>query len=106
MGTWGDAPAAAGRLHGGPIQGADDLVQLYALTRARDNPKRLTRCFETVERHRQEGRRQAVPCTILIPGELELHLDFVTSGPHAHTSQVKAWMDRKRRWDAIAEDQR
>jgi hypothetical protein len=97
MGTWGDAPAAAGRLHGGPFQGDGDLVQLYALTRARDNPRRLTDCFEKAAHHRDRGRREAVPCTILIPSELELYLDFVTSGPHASTSRVKASMERDRR---------
>jgi predicted transcriptional regulator len=90
MGTRGDVPAAAARLHGGPLMGADDLNQLYVLTRARDNPKRLTHCFEAAEQQRQKGRRKAIPCTITIPSELELHLDFVTSGPHAATSRVKA----------------
>jgi hypothetical protein len=103
MGTWGDTPGAAARLLGGAIRDQGDLLQLYALARARDNPERLARCFETAEHDRQQGKREAVPCTILVPVELRLRLDVATSDPHAGTSRANASMEARQRWDAPPE---
>jgi len=98
MGTSGDVPRAAARLHGGPIMGGDSLLQAYALLRAGDNPRRLDSCFE---RARVAARKVAakstgkggredplIDCTIRVPGEFALYFDLVTSGPHADTSSV------------------
>lgn len=45
MGTWGDIPAAAARLHGGPIAGQETLLQIYALMHAGRNPERWMPVF-------------------------------------------------------------
>lgn len=92
MGTYGDAPKAAARLHGGPILGAEDLVQFYSLVRTADNGRRIDRCFARAGRLHAKGRTAPVPCTILIPHEIAAHCDFVSSGPQASSLGWWGWV--------------
>jgi hypothetical protein len=94
MGTWGDIPQAAARMHGGPILGRDTLLQIYALVRAGKNPDRLDACFEKA-RKLKPGQK-AIDCSIKVPHEFELFADVVTSGPHAGTSRAKKQLERQR----------
>jgi hypothetical protein len=94
MGTWGDIPKAAARLHGGPITGQDTLLQIYALVRAGDNPARLDACFR--KSLSLTSQQPPVNCTILIPPEFSLYTDVVASGPHASTSRAVKLTERQR----------
>lgn len=86
MGTWADVPAAAARLHGGPVTGANTLLQLYALVRSGDNPARLDACFE--KSLKLTSSQPPISCTVKVPPEFALYSDVVTSGPHASTSRA------------------
>lgn len=92
MGTSGDAPKAAARLHGGPTVGANDLLQLYGLVRARDNPRRLDACLARAARLQAKGRLRPITCAILIPNEIEVHCDLITSGPNANSLGWWGWV--------------
>jgi hypothetical protein len=92
MGTYGDAPKAAARLHGGPILGAADLVQFYSLVRTADNGRRIDRCFARAGRLHAKGRKAPVACTILIPHDIAAHCDFISAGPHADSLGWWGWV--------------
>lgn len=102
MGTWGDIPAAAARLHGGPIGGGDTLLQIYALTHSGRNPERLDACFARSRKLPETEKSTAIDCTIKVPSEFELYTTVITSGPHAGTSRGKRKIeDAKRQLTAL-----
>ena len=103
MGTWSDVPAAAARLHAGPIGGRDTLLQIYALVHAGRNPERLDACFLRSRRTTATDKLAAINCTIKVPAEFELYTTVVTSGPYAGTSRSKRAMDDARRQLAALE---
>jgi len=104
MGTWGDMPKAAARLHGGPIMGRDTLLQIYALVRADKNPDRLDACFKKALK--LKPGQKAISCTIKVPREFELYADVVSSGPHAHTSEAVKLQEQRRRAREVYEQRR
>ncbi|MFQ3664503.1 MAG: hypothetical protein SNJ79_00490 [Sphingomonadaceae bacterium] len=93
MGTWGDIPLAAARLHGGPYSGHETALQRYALLRAGENPARLDRCIERAAKLKPMAK--PINCTIHVPSEFELYADIRMSGPDAHTSRVKQRLDER-----------
>jgi len=83
MGTLGNEQKAAVRLHGGPLEGGDTLLQVYALVKAGDNPKRLGACFVRANAAGLKSRAQdsVVDCTIRVPGKFAAYSDLVTFDP-------------------------
>ena len=103
MGTWGDVPAAAARLHGGPLGGRGTVLQIYALANAGRNPARLDACFERSRKLSANDTLKAIDCSIKVPAEFELYATVVSSGPHAKTSRGKRTLDAAQRQLAAVE---
>ncbi len=93
MGTWGDIPKAAARLHGTEYLGRATQLQVYALLHAAGNEERLAACFERAAKLKPMAK--PIPCTIHVPSEFELYADIRMSGPFADTSRVAQRLDER-----------